>query len=136
MSSDTSQDNLYKNKCLYTVFNILYAKIQRLEEEVHKLKCDNKNKQSTNQIEKIIRRIDMVELKQKTISKNKSTSNTNNITNGENNTLSALDMYLSDVNDMIDLQLDDNEIKKLMNNEDEDNENNKNNKNNKDNKNI
>ena len=115
MSSDTSQDNLYKDKCLYTALNILYAKIQRLEEEVHKLKCDNKISHSTNKIEKLVRRIDMVELKQKNISNSNKTNKTNK-TNTGNNTLSALDMYLSNVNDMIDLQLDDNKIKKLMDN--------------------
>ena len=41
MSEHTSQQELYKDKCLYTVLNILLSKVQRLEKKVAAL--DNMN---------------------------------------------------------------------------------------------
>ena len=42
MSENSSQQELYKDKCLYTVLNILLSKVQRLEKKVAILEIDNK----------------------------------------------------------------------------------------------
>jgi polyhydroxyalkanoate synthesis regulator phasin len=46
MSDNVSQQELYKDKCLYTTLNILLSKIQRLERRVHILEAEKRNIQN------------------------------------------------------------------------------------------
>ena len=110
MSNCNSQDALYKDKCLYAAFNILLAKIQRLETDVQKLKSANNSSSnsnsnpnssrsnsswSSNDPNSITRRIDRLELKVN--EQNKNTSG--------NQLTSNLDDYLKDMDDIMEFQI-------------------------------
>lgn len=113
MSESASQKELYKDKALYAVLNILLAKIQRLEVEVVKLKSERNNRNEKKTIEKLQKKIDLLELKLN----NKTVENKRN---KDNLTItSALDEYLNNINDVVDFNIDNTEIAQLNDKKDE-----------------
>jgi hypothetical protein len=101
MSSSQSQDNLYKDKCLYIAMNVMLSKIQRLEKEVAQLKAQNSSKHTNESVSSLKKRIDMIELRQNEQNNN----NTSNNNGGNRNGGSALDAYLNDIDLVEDFQL-------------------------------
>jgi len=101
MSFSQSQDALYKDKCLHVILNVLLSKIQRLESEVARLNTLVSNKQTTDTMSTIKKRVDMLELRQNTATLNDKHSNDHNTMVSSN-----LDAYLSDIDLVEDFQLE------------------------------
>ena len=113
MSEHSSQQDLYKDKCLYTVLNILLSKVQRLEKKVAILEVNNCNKiynkhNKTKSNEYIMNYINKLELKVNEQSKllnqlinNKEQDNNNSMLSSE------LDNYLKDIDEIMEFQIND-----------------------------
>lgn len=102
MSSSQSQDNLYKDKCLYIAMNVMLSKIQRLEKEVAQLKVQNSSKHTNESVSSLKKRVDMIELRQNETNNNKNINHSGN----NSNIGSALDAYLNDIDLVEDFQLE------------------------------
>ena len=94
MSSSQSQDNLYKDKCLYIAMNVMLSKIQRLEKRVAQLESQQSSKHTNEFVCSLKKRINMIELRQ------------NEKNNSNSNTGSALDVYLNDIDLVENFQLE------------------------------
>ena len=94
MSSSQSQDNLYKDKCLYVAMNVMLSKIQRLEKKVAQLEAQQSSKHPNECVSSLKKRINMIELRQ------------NETNNSNSNTGSALDAYLNDIDLVENFQLE------------------------------
>ena len=115
MSDNVSQQELYKDKCLYTTLNILLSKIQRLEKRVHVLEAEKDNIRNmynkklipnkTN-ISSVMNHINRLEVK---LNEQNKIINTH-IKNKEPNTdalASELDNYLKDIDDILEFKIND-----------------------------
>ena len=126
MSDSISQQELYKDKCLYTALNVMLSKIQRLEKRVHILELEKQHIQNmynkkgrnlkTHTDVKLMSHINKLELKlneqDKIIKKyiDNKELNQEDITTG-------LDNYLKDIDDIIDFKISNPlDFEKLKNN--------------------
>ena len=114
MSDNISQQELYKDKCLYVTLNILCSKIQRLEKRVHVLEAEKHNirnmynKKQTNPNDKadtgLLKHIGKLELKlneqQKIIKKYIENKEIN-----QDDIATDLDNYLKDIDEIMDFQI-------------------------------
>ena len=113
MSDNVSQQELYKDKCLYTTLNILLSKIQRLERRVHILEAEKRNIQNmynkklipnkTN-MSSVMNHINRLDVK---LNEQNKIINTY-IKNKEPNTdalASDLDDYLKDIDEIMEFKL-------------------------------
>ena len=113
MSDNVSQQELYKDKCLYTTLNILLSKIQRLERRVHILEAEKRNIQNmynkklipnkTN-MSSVMNHINRLDVKLNEQNKIISTY----IKNKEPNTdalASDLDDYLKDIDEIMEFKI-------------------------------
>lgn len=81
--------------------NVMLSKIQRLEKKVAQLEARKSSKHANESVSSLIRRLEMIELRQ-------NETNNNNIRNnngGNSNGGSALDAYLNDIDLVEDFQL-------------------------------
>ena len=115
MSDNISQQELYKDKCLYATLNIMLSKIQRLEKRVHVLEAEKQNihnmytkkhRNSNNkETPKLLKHINKLELKlneqQKIIKKYIENKEIN-----QDEIATDLDNYLKDIDDIMDFQID------------------------------
>jgi predicted RNA-binding protein Jag len=115
MSDNISQQELYKDKCLYATLNIMLSKIQRLEKRVHVLEAEKQNvfnmynkkhiNSNNNEIPKLLKHINKLELKlneqQKIIKKYMENKEIN-----QDEIATELDNYLKDIDDIMDFQID------------------------------
>jgi len=114
MSDNISQQELYKDKCLYATLNIMLSKIQRLEKRVHVLEAEKQNvrnmynkKQSSlkNHTDtKLISHINKLEVRlneqNKIIKKYIENKELNN-----DEIATDLDNYLKDIDDIMEFQI-------------------------------
>jgi hypothetical protein len=125
MSDNISQNELYKDKCLYATLNIMLSKIQRLEKRVHVLEAEKQNirnmykKQpnSKNHTDtKLISHINKLEVRlneqHKIIKKYIENKELN-----QDEMATDLDNYLKDIDDIMDFQISNPiDFEKLKNN--------------------
>jgi len=114
MSDNISQNELYKDKCLFATLNIMLSKIQRLEKRVHVLEAEKHNirnmynkKQpnSKNHTDtKLISHINKLEVRlneqNKIIKKYIENKEIN-----QDEIATDLDNYLKDIDDIMDFQI-------------------------------
>ena len=115
MSDNISQQELYKDKCLYITLNILYAKIQRLEKRLHVLEAEKHNMRnmynkthlnSKNHTDntKLISHINKLEVRlneqNKIIKKYIENKEIN-----QDDIATDLDNYLKDIDDIVDFKI-------------------------------
>lgn len=127
MSDNISQQELYKDKCLYVTLNILCSKIQRLEKRVHVLEAEKHNirnmynkkqpslKNHTDNT-KLISHINKLEVRlneqNKIIKKYIENKEIN-----QDDIATDLDNYLKDIDDIMDFQISNPiDFEKLKNN--------------------
>ena len=126
MSDSISQQELYKDKCLYTALNVMLSKIQRLEKRVHILELEKQhiqnmyNKKRTNLKThtdvKLMSHINKLELKLNEQDKIIKKYIDNKELNQEDIT-TDLDNYLKDIDDIIDFKISNPlDFEKLKNN--------------------
>ena len=126
MSDSISQQELYKDKCLYTALNVMLSKIQRLEKRVHILELEKQhiqnmyNKKRTNLKThtdvKLMSHINKLELKLNEQDKIIKKHIDNKELNQEDIT-TDLDNYLKDIDDIIDFKISNPlDFEKLKNN--------------------
>jgi hypothetical protein len=122
MSDNISQQELYKDKCLYATLNILLSKMQRLSKRVEVLEATNQNihdmynkKSNPNNNNLLVRQIHTMNLKineQAKVIKQY-------MGNKEPNTdvlTTNLDSYLKDIDDIMEFKISNpNDFEKLKN---------------------
>ena len=126
MSDNISQQELYKDKCLYTALNVLLSKIQRLEKRVHVLEVEKqhihnmynkKHSSLKNHTEtKLMSHINKLEVRlneqHKIIKKYIENKEIN-----QDEIATDLDNYLKDIDDIMDFQISNPiDFEKLKNN--------------------
>ena len=127
MSDNISQQELYKDKCLYATLNIMLSKIQRLEKRVHVLEAEKQNirnmynkKQPSlknhKDNTKLISNINKLEVRlneqNKIIKKYIENKEIN-----QDDIATDLDNYLKDIDDIMDFQISNPiDFEKLKNN--------------------
>jgi hypothetical protein len=125
MSDNISQQELYKDKCLYATLNILFSKIQRLEKRVHVLEAEKQNvrnmyhtKSNSNNTTnaKVMTYVNKLEIKineqNKIIKKYIENKDPN-----QEVIASELDNYLKDIDDILEFQISNPiDFEKLKNN--------------------
>mgnify|MGYP001340185415 CR=1 FL=1 len=108
MSDNISQNELYKNKCLYVALNILLSKIQKLEKRIsileshntniHRIYTKNTNKTDTQHLINRLNRLETKVNEQNKLLVNKHTNVHNKLTD-------ELDNYLQDIDDIVEFKL-------------------------------
>ena len=126
MSDNISQQELYKDKCLYTALNVMLSKIQRLEKRVHVLEVEKqqihnmynkKHSSLKNHTEtKLMSHINKLEIRlneqHKIIKKYIENTEIN-----QDEIATDLDNYLKDIDDIMDFQISNPlDFEKLKNN--------------------
>lgn len=112
MSDNISQNELYKNKCLYVGLNILLSKIQKLEKKVAALESINMNMHklynktnTTNNTQMLMNRISRLETKLNEQNKLINQYTQNNNTSSDATLTAELDNYLQDIDDIMEFQI-------------------------------